>query len=319
MTRRLGVLVTYHDEGPLLTEGLESLLAQAGDEVEVLIHDDASPRHPATDHVPRDPRVRVLRAERNRGPAVGRNVLLRAASADAIHFHDADDIFAPGWVEAVLGALAAPEVDAVFTELERFMADGTSTWPMMGLADHLRRDDLVAAAIRGGILCAAGTYRRAAALRIGGYRESLWQSEDYDFHVRLAASGIDFVFIDRPLVRVRDHAHNRSKELGEVWRSAVQALALLGDELVPEHRPALADAAVAAGRRLLTLGDAVHAAAAFDLAARLGPAPLRHDPRLRRWADRLLGHGRAAVLARHYRALLPARLRRALRGGGKRP
>lgn len=76
---------------------LRSALAQEGCELEVLIVDDASPAaFVLPPDVAGDPRVRLIRAERNGGPAATRNIGIRAASHDWIAFLDSDDRFLPG-------------------------------------------------------------------------------------------------------------------------------------------------------------------------------------------------------------------------------
>ena len=70
---KLSVLITYHNEGELLTECLESLFQQEDRPDEVLIYDDAS-SVPAEKFVKYFP-VKIIRGEKNKGPAIGRNKL----------------------------------------------------------------------------------------------------------------------------------------------------------------------------------------------------------------------------------------------------
>src|SRR5437867_2048704 len=86
MQPTIAVLITYHNEGRLLTECLDSLLTQADRPKEILVYDDASDV-PAEEQVPDGADVRVIRSTRNTGPARGRNALLRAAESEFLHFH----------------------------------------------------------------------------------------------------------------------------------------------------------------------------------------------------------------------------------------
>ena len=112
---RIGVGLTYYNEGPLLTECLESLRQAEDRPDEILIYDDAS-RVPPEPYIPSDMPVRVIKGEVNRGPARGRNALLEACSCDYLHFHDSDDLFAPEWCREVRCLLERNPVDAVLTE-----------------------------------------------------------------------------------------------------------------------------------------------------------------------------------------------------------
>lgn len=57
--------------------------------------------------------VTVVRAERNRGPAVGRNLAWRAATAPVIAFTDDDCLPTPAWLEAGLRAMGEDHVVCV--------------------------------------------------------------------------------------------------------------------------------------------------------------------------------------------------------------
>src|SRR5205807_8952919 len=112
----VGVLITYYGERELLRECLESVAQQTRLPDEILIYDDASDA-PAEKYVPQGLPVTVLRGAENRGPAYGRNRLLHASTSSFVHFHDADDLFSPGWHTRVSDALDATGADAVFTEI----------------------------------------------------------------------------------------------------------------------------------------------------------------------------------------------------------
>ncbi|MEX0891932.1 MAG: glycosyltransferase family A protein [Gemmatimonadota bacterium] len=310
----LAVLVTYHEEGALLREALESLLGQPDGPDVILVHDDAS-TDPAARHLPDDPRITLLRAPSNVGPAVARNRLAAATTADYVHFHDADDLFLPDWSAVVRDALLEGP-DVVLTELSTMGSGGRQvTERLLGLA-ALERDavDPVRHALAGAIQPAAGTYRRTVFHAVGGYREALWQSEDLDFHVRLLASRPSLRVIDRPLavLRLRPEGRSRADALGP-WRNAVAAYRLLATELDPTYRPDLAAAAARAAARLYALGDVAAAREAFWLAEELGPPPWAGRGPLYAAVARRWGGLSAERLASAYRRLLPAALRARLR------
>src|SRR5205807_9484188 len=102
---------------------------------------------------------------------------------------------------------------------------------------------LVAICIRGAMVIPSCTFSRQVALSIGGFREELWQSEDYDFFIRLAATGLRWRAIDEPLVIQRVRPDSRSTNREEVYLSALQAVESLATELPAPYRDALADAA----------------------------------------------------------------------------
>ncbi len=313
MRATLGVLITYHDERALLGECLESLRAQVGSPDEVLIYDDASEAS-AEDYVPRGFPAKVVRGAENRGPSYGRNVLLGMSQSEYVHFHDADDLFHPGWCQRVRRVVEETGSDAVFTEISSYVGESLLSERVLGLDGLAAGEDLVRFCIRGSMLVPAGTYRRRAVLAIGGYREALWQSEDFDFHVRLAASGIGHAVINDPLVRIRVRPAGRSHNRVEVWSSAVGAIRRLSAELPTQYRPDLADAAARVGSVLFRLGGHIKAREAFRLAAEIGPHSFNGQLGPYRRIAKAFGPEVAEWIGVVYRSLIPRQVREYLAG-----
>lgn len=105
------VCPVHNTDGQLLTNAVESVIAEPEDGVvEIILVDDASTR-PETmatlsDLQGRDRRVRVVRLEPNRGPASARNAGIAQASGEWIGFLDSDDLWLPGRTAFLRRALA---------------------------------------------------------------------------------------------------------------------------------------------------------------------------------------------------------------------
>jgi hypothetical protein len=247
--------------------------------------------------------VRVVRSSRNVGPGVGRNELLNLSTAGYVHWHDADDFFFPSWSDRVRRAIEKEDVDAVFTEVSSYSAGVRLTDSVLGLHRLAAGGDLVRFCIRGAMLPSAGTYRRGAVERIGGYRPGLWQSEDFDFAVRLAASGIRYALIDEPLVGMNLRPDSRSRNRLEVWRDALLALSLLAEELPVAYRPDLSERTGAVGSKLYELGDREAARRAFRLACELSRPTYAGRSSAYRAIARTAGPMAAEHVARAHRTL----------------
>ncbi|MBI1760332.1 MAG: glycosyltransferase family 2 protein, partial [Acidobacteria bacterium] len=199
MKRTIGVLITYYNEKELLTEFLESLLKQTCQVDEILIYDDASTAA-AEQYLPLRCPAKVIRGSINRGPSYGRNILLQESQSDYIHFQDADDLFHPDWCLRVSQAIEATQAEWILTEISSYQNGELACERVLELNKRTGVTDWVRQAIQGAILVPAGTYLRSKIQVIGGYRKDLWQSEDYDFHVRLAATDPSIAVIDEPLI-----------------------------------------------------------------------------------------------------------------------
>ena len=311
-TLSVSVLITYYGERELLRECLETLSRQTLAPHEILVYDDASDA-PAERYVPPGMNVRVLRGRSNRGPAFGRNELLAASTGAYVHFHDADDLFHPEWHARVRAAIYQWRPDVVFTEIDAHTAAGLRSRSVLALDSLAAGADLVRFCIQGVMLVPAGTYRRDAVQAIGGYRVAQWQAEDFDFHVRLAATRPTYAIITDPLVTIRVRTDGRSHDRVQTWRLFVEAVSTLAQELAPDYRWDLADAAARAGSTLFKLGARDDARRAFRLADRLGPPRFSNQPPLYRVLARTLGFEAAEHIATMYRLLLPAAVRAAVR------
>ncbi len=312
----IAVLITYHNEAELLSECLQSLLEQSSPVDAICVYDDASD-HPARDFLPQAVAVQILEGAEVIGPSRGRNVLLSAVDCEYVHFHDADDVFEPGWCSGLREAIDETGADVVFTNVASFDDSGSVCDRVMDLSALMGLSDqraLIEWSLRGSVLTPSSTLRRSVTASIGGYRESLWQSEDFDFHVRLAASGVSYAIIPAPLVRIRLRPDGRSRKYpSEPWRDRIRALSSLADELPQEYHNLLGEAAAEAGSVLWRLGDRNAAREGFRLGKLLGAFSFPHASTMYGAVARLVGQAPAERVAGVYRALAAEPLRRGFR------
>jgi glycosyltransferase involved in cell wall biosynthesis len=308
----LAVLVTYHNEASLLTECLESLRRAGRLPDEILLYDDASDVPPEA-YIPPSVPVRVITGRENRGPAHARNVLLEASSCEYVHFHDSDDWFHPEWCSAVRGCIQSSHADAVFTELAAYDDGVLGTDSMMKLGGMA--DDLLAFALQVVLQTPSGTYRRDKVLNIGGYSDEISQSEDYDFHIRLAGSGISFAVIDRALVNVRIRPGSRSQDRVRLHADAVKVLEKRGIDLPERYRPMIAECLALRGASLYKLRAYREAKHAFQAAYVFGKPSFDYEHGAYRSIAKLCGPLVAERCGRIYRGLVPLRMRSMVRFG----
>jgi len=186
-----------------LAEAVGSALAQTEERLEVIVVDDGSP-DPAADvlaHV-RDPRLRLIRHERNLGVARARNTALAAARAPLVSQLDADDTWEPGYLEAVLPALDDPAVGLVYSNA-RIVGHPEGIEDYIGAAAPHPIDTFPKICDANPVPALTATMRTAAVLAAGAYPRGLRSSEDYYLYLSLAAAGWRFAYVDRMLARYR--------------------------------------------------------------------------------------------------------------------
>lgn len=162
--------------------------------LKVVVVDDGS-AIPVSDNDFRDVHcdVRVLRLDRNRGPAAARNAGLMACDTDFVAFLDSDVVPRRGWLEALLGhfcdpavALAAPRIIALHPSdsvVARYEAVRSS------LDLGLREAPVVPFGTVSYVPSAAIICRRSALIDVGGFDETLTSGEDVDLCWRLNEAG----------------------------------------------------------------------------------------------------------------------------------
>jgi glycosyltransferase involved in cell wall biosynthesis len=303
----VSIITPAWNAAAFLRETIESVRAQTFRDWELLVIDDGSTddtvdivRSYATD----EPRIRLL-CQANAGPSAARNRAMREAHGECFAFLDSDDAWAPRFLEAQLAVLAAhPETSLVTgTAWNRGGPfDGEPTrpfrpgWPVLPLEEIIVDETSV---------FIMTVFRRRVFDTIGGFDETQWRSEDYDFWIRAAQAGFVFRRHPQPLAwyRVRGNSlsHNAAPMLEGILHSYRKARARASAN-APEA-PVL-DAQIARfeaellleqGKQALERGDYPAAADRLSMLRRRGGGRLvavaawlaRHAPRAAAAAYRL--------------------------------
>ena len=255
--RRVSVVIPCYNAERYVAATLESVLAQAGAELEVIVVDDGSKDGSAA-LVERDfPQVRVIRRA-NAGVAAARNAGIEAARGDWVAFCDADDIWLPGKLAAQFAAMdaapgcrmsytawhvwpsAEPRPDAaLLAELERAAGD-TARWS--GATGWLYPELLLDCVV----WTSTVLMQRSLLAETGGFPTDLRIGEDYDLWLR--ASRITRIErVARPLALYRQHPQSITRSApsanykGRVIQSALDRWGFAGpdgrraDEAVVRH------------------------------------------------------------------------------------
>jgi glycosyltransferase involved in cell wall biosynthesis len=191
MTPTATVCVSTYNRASRLAALLQSLAEQDVQGFDVVVLDDGSTD--ATASVLEQWRHRlpltVLRAERNAGPAHGRNQAWRAARGSVVLFTDDDCRPAPGWVRAHLAAHGPRTVTVGRTEAEPDRVGGPFSRTVQVHDARFFQT------------CNAG-YPRGLLVELGGFDERFRRAagEDTDLGLRAVAAGADAAFVADALV-----------------------------------------------------------------------------------------------------------------------
>ncbi|GGZ31284.1 hypothetical protein GCM10010387_26410 [Streptomyces inusitatus] len=258
MTLSVSVVIPAHNSARTLAACLDSVYAQTSRIHQVIVVDDAS-----TDRTAEIARTRpctLLRHERNRGVSAARNTGVAAATGDIVFFLDSDEALTPGSVAAAVDILRADPrcgcvhgviaPDPLYDDgpVERYKVLHAHWWRARGVGETQTA------------FLAQAALPREVFERVGGFDESLRDSEDLEFSDRLAPH-YRIVLTDR-IVAHHDEEHRLLPLLAETYRRALLLV------------PALASAR-RSGRRNLTANTPASVAAAALTLATLPLLPVR--------------------------------------------
>jgi teichuronic acid biosynthesis glycosyltransferase TuaG len=131
----VSIITPLHNAEAYMTKTVASVQAQNYPNWELILVDDASSDRSvqlAEAFASEDPRIRLIRLERNAGPAVARNRGVEAAQGRYIAFLDSDDFWHPDKLEKQLAFMRAKDAALSFTAYN--MVDGKS-WLQIAVHD----------------------------------------------------------------------------------------------------------------------------------------------------------------------------------------
>jgi glycosyltransferase involved in cell wall biosynthesis len=209
------VMPAYNAEDTI-RESVTSALAQTEPRLELVVVDDGS-QTPVAEVLAdtKDPRLRVIRHPRNRGPSAARNTALAAARTPFVSQLDADDLWEPEYLESVVPRFEDPRIGLVYTNATILgHPTGHDTY-IFDPAPH-PIDRFPKLAEKNPVPALTATMRTDAVAAVGGYARWLWLAQDYHLYLKLAAAGWRFDYVDRKLARFRWPEEGRGRSYD--WR-----------------------------------------------------------------------------------------------------
>lgn len=178
------VIPTYRPPLPLLQEAIDSVRAQSLPSWQLCIADDAS-ADPELDsylnqQAAADARIKVVFRERNGHISACTNTALTLADGDFVLLLDQDDLLTPDAVAAVVRCIEEhPDVGIIYSDEDRINEDGS-----VHTSAYFKPDFNYDLLLGQNMVSHLGVFRRQLITDIGGFREGLEGSQDYDLALR---------------------------------------------------------------------------------------------------------------------------------------
>lgn len=227
----LSIIVPVYNSPGHLRECLTALATQASPEVEIVVVDDASTDETAA--VAARLGARVLRLEKNSGPAAARNHGAQQACGEILFFVDADVVLGPGTVDRILRILAdRRDVAAVFGSYDATpRAPGVVSRYRNLLHHYVHQHGQTDAST---FWAGCGAIRRDAFLAVGGFDDERFPRpsiEDIELGQRLRRAG-HRILLDKTI----QGTHLKRWSLGSLIHTDVTRRALPWARLILESQ-----------------------------------------------------------------------------------
>ena len=225
----VSVIMANFNGSTYLAKAIDSVQKQTLRDIEIIISDDASTDH-SIEIVTRlqtdDPRIRLIRGERNAGPAIARNRAIDVASGQWIAIVDGDDFIQPARLDMLVEYALRDGADIVADDLfiispegqqhsNRFLRKPWSEGPFwVDIVDYLWLNRIYGRGPGLGYLkpIFSASLFSERAIR---YNDTLKNSEDYDLVLRLLYAGKRMRVYPVPLYFYRKHSNSLSHRLNE--------------------------------------------------------------------------------------------------------
>lgn len=204
----------------VVDETIKSVIAQTYPNWEMLLAEDCSPdntREVVERWAELDPRIKLIKLDRNGGPALARNAALEHAQGRWIAFLDSDDLWVPQKLEQCLAFARERDAAFVFTGFRRIPSAGGDPGRYIGAPATLNYRQLL-----GNTAIATSTVMLDIA-RTGQIRMRKTYYDDFDCWLQVLKKGITAHGLNADLMRYRmmekSVSRNKRKSALKVWRA----------------------------------------------------------------------------------------------------
>lgn len=287
----ISLIIPTYNRGNLISETLESALAQIPPFLEIIVVDDGSTDDTLAVLSNYSDRIRILTGP-NGGVQLARNRGVAAANGVFVALCDSDDLLEPGFVSTTQSWLQLhPECNSIYSNFVTFDRDCTYQDKFSGAPikffDGATQSgsfwhsipDLYERTLAYQLLFSSGNIiRRSLYIELGGYDSQFngVGGEDYEFTLRVVEAG-EIALCSIVLVRIRRHGANDSIDNVRQVHGTIQILeyALTHHRSGQRYREAILSSLE---ERRLDVFNGAFARGTFDLASQT-LALLRTPPR----------------------------------------
>lgn len=225
------LMPTFRTNPRWLKEAIESVRGQVYGRWELCLADDASDdpaiRSLLSTYSANDKRIKVVFLDQNRHISGASNAALGLASGEFTVLLDHDDLLAPQALYSLANAISErPDVDVVYSDEDKISSDGVRFEPTC--KPGWSPEYFLSFMYTGHISC----FRTSLVRSVGGFREGLEGSQDYDLMLRVTEISDRVLHIPRVLYHWRVHQDSVAANLDSKPYAFVAAKKAILDALI---------------------------------------------------------------------------------------
>lgn len=233
-TPAVSVVLPAYNHAHYVDDCIAAFLVQTCQDFELIVIDDASTDGTAAKvRRHKDPRIKLIERDINRGVAAGMNEGFGLASSDVVCFFATDDLPDPCYLAEVISIFERkPSAVAAYFPLRKMSESGVALAHGLPLPYGAGRFELLRRSFLGGNpLPSPGMAMRRDAAVCSKLPEGVCQYSDWMLNNRLLLSG-EVVLWDRPLLSYRVSASSLSaRSLGSIARDQLETRIMMDDFL----------------------------------------------------------------------------------------
>jgi glycosyltransferase involved in cell wall biosynthesis len=219
MNSLVSIITPSYKSEKFISQTIESVLAQTYQNWEMVIVDDVSPDNSnevIKQYVKNDNRIKLIKLEKNSGPAVARNRAIEEAQGRYIAFLDADDLWKPNKLEKQLAFMDANELALSYSSYELIDEEGGSLG-LFTTKEKVTYEDLLKTCSIG---CLTAIYDTKPIGKV--YMPNIIKRQDYGLWLKILKKTNHAKGILEPLATYRilknSVSSNKFKAAYYVWR-----------------------------------------------------------------------------------------------------
>ncbi len=215
----VSIIVPAYDVSEFIGGALDSVLAQAFTNYEIIVINDGSPDSEALERAlaPYMSSIVYLKQE-NRGVSAARNTGIAAARGALLAFLDGDDTWFPNYLEVQVSRIEAdPTIDVLYPNVVMFGGSSEAGEEFMTICPSKGEVTFERLLLQECNVSNCSIARRETILRAGLFDESLRSVEDFDLWLRVIKQGGRIAYHRDILARYRRRAGSLTAD--PIWMS----------------------------------------------------------------------------------------------------